>query len=102
VSRKQIAGRVVAFLLLLTAFLYFADYIVLRICMRHATASYPFESLTRARLLAIPMKNGTTTFEIDEVNPTEVVTCVHAIFPRSGASPCWYLKPRLNRPIPIG
>jgi hypothetical protein len=48
------------------------------------------------------MKNGTNTFEIDEVNPTEVVICVHAIFPHSGAQPCWYLKPRLNQPIKIG
>jgi hypothetical protein len=102
VTRKQIAGRAVAFLLLLTAFLYVADFVVLRIHMLHATSSYPFESLTRARLLAIPMKNGTTTFEIDEVNPTEVDACVHAIFPHSGALPCWYLKPRLNQPIPIG
>jgi hypothetical protein len=102
VIRKRIVARVFAGIFLLTASLYIADFVVLRIRMLHPTPTWPFESMTRARLLSIPMKNGTNTYEIDQVNPTEVVTCVHAIFPHSGNQPCWYLNPRLNQPIRIG
>jgi hypothetical protein len=102
VKRWQFAIRAVVALIAALALTYAADSAVLLVRMRHATTTYPFESMTRARLLQIPMKNGTNTFEIDEVNPTEVVTCVHAIFPHSGAQPCWYLKPQINQPIKIG
>jgi len=99
---KRIVMRVCAGVVVLTASLYIADFVVLRIRMVHPTPTWPMESMTRARLLAIPMKNGRETYEIDQVNPTELVTCVHAIFPHSGNPPCWYLKPRLNQPIRIG
>jgi hypothetical protein len=102
VIRKQIANRIVGVIVVLTACVYAGDYAVLRVRMLHQTPTWPFEPMTRVRLLSIPMKNGTNTYEIDQVNPTEVVTCVHAIFPHSGDQPCWYLKPRLNRPIRIG
>jgi hypothetical protein len=101
VTRKQIAGRVVAAALLLTAFAFVLDYIVLRVRMLHPTVTAPLEHLTRNRLLAIKVKNGTYQYELDQVNPTETLTCVHSLFPHFGDRPCWYLKPRLDRPIPI-
>ena len=100
-TRKQIAGRVVAAVLFLTAFAFVLDYIVLRARMLHAAVPAPFENLTRNRLLAIKVKNGTYQYELDQVNPTETLTCVHSLFPHFGDQPCWYLKPRLDRPIPI-
>ena len=100
-SRKQIAGRVIVAVLLLTAFAFVLDYIVLRVRMLHATITTPFEHLTRNRLLAIKVKNGTYQYELDQVNPTETLTCVHSLFPHFGDQPCWYLKPRLDRPIAI-
>ncbi|HMH79614.1 MAG TPA: hypothetical protein VK514_05295 [Candidatus Acidoferrum sp.] len=100
-TRKQIAGRVIVAVLLLTAFAFVLDYFVLRVSMLHATATIPFEHLTRNRLLAIKVKNGTYQYELDQVNPTETLTCVHSLFPHFGDQPCWYLKPRLDRPIPI-
>ena len=100
-TRKQIAGRVVAAVLLLTAFAFVLDYIVVRVRMLHATVSVPFEHLTRNRLLAIKVKNGTYQYELDQVNPTEILTCVRSLFPHFGDQPCWYLKPRLDRPIAI-
>ena len=100
-TRKQIAGRVIVAVLLLTAFAFVLDYFVLRVRMLHATATFPFEHLTRNRLLAIKVKNGTYQYELDQVNPTEPLTCVHSLFPHFGDQPCWYLKPRLDRPIPI-
>jgi len=101
VTRKQIAGRVIATVLLLTAFAFLLDYIVLRVRMLHATATSPFEHLTRNRLLAIKVKNGTYQYELDQVNPIETLSCVHSLFPHFGDQPCWYLKPRQNLPIPI-
>jgi hypothetical protein len=101
VTREQIAGRVIVAVLLLVAFAYSVDYLVLRIRMLHSTATVPLERLTRHRLLAIKVKNGTYEYELDEVNPTEALTCVHALFPHLGDQPCWYLKPRLDRPIAI-
>jgi hypothetical protein len=101
VTRKQIAGRVVAAVLLITAFVFVLDYTVLRVRMLRATATFPCEHLTRNRLLAIKVKNGTYQYELDQVNPTETLTCVHSLFPHFGDQPCWYLKPRLDRPIAI-
>jgi hypothetical protein len=101
VTRKQIARRVLAALLSLIAFIHALDYLVLRVRMLHPSASVPFEHLIRNRLLAIKVKNGTYEYELDQVNPTEAVTCVHSPFPHFGDQPCWYQKPGLNQPIPI-
>jgi hypothetical protein len=101
VTRKQIAGRVLVSVLFLLLFGYALDYVVLRVRMLHPAASVPLEHLTRHRLLAIKVKNGTYEYELDEVNPTETLTCVHTLFPHLGDPPCWYLKPRLDKPIPI-
>ena len=100
-TRKQIVGRVLVVVLLVIAFVFVLDYIVLRVRMLHATVTSPFERLTRNRLLAIKVKNGTYQYELDQVNPSETLTCVHSLFPHFGDQPCWYLKPRLDRPIPI-
>jgi hypothetical protein len=102
VTRSQIAVRAPAALLLLALVVYTADYVVLRVRMRQATPTMPFEMMTRARLLAIQEKGGKTDYQLDEVQPTETLTCVHALFPHYGDQPCWYMKPRLNQPIPIG
>jgi hypothetical protein len=97
----QIAGRVLAFLLVLAASVYAGDYLVLRVRMLHATPSQPFETMIRTRILAIPQKNGKYDYQIDQLQPVETLTCVHCLFPHYGDRPCWYLKPRLNQPIPV-
>jgi len=74
---------------------------VLRVRMLRATPSSPFESMIRTRILAIAQKGGKTDYQIDQVQPVETLTCVHALFPHYGDQPCWYLKPRLNQPITI-
>jgi hypothetical protein len=83
------------------AILYAADYLYLRARMLHPKPADPFESLTALRVLAIPEKNGKTEYEVDAQNPQRTVTCVRSLFPHSGYSPCWYVKPRLNQPIPM-
>lgn len=97
----QIARRGAAALLALAACAFLVDYAVLRVRMLHATPTMPVESMIRHRLLAIPMKNGLTTYEPDEAMPTDTLTCVHALFPHLGYGPCWYVKPRVSKPIPI-
>jgi hypothetical protein len=88
-------------LLLTAASIYGGDYLVLRIRMTRATATTPFESMTRTRVLAIPQKSGKFDYQVDQLQPQETLTCVHALFPHYGDQPCWYLKPRINQPIPV-
>jgi hypothetical protein len=102
VTRWQIlAARILFSVLVLAASVYAADYLVLRVQMLHATPSHPFETMTRTRVLAIPQKSGKYSYEIDQLQPVETLSCVHALFPHYGDQPCWYLKPRLNQPIPV-
>ncbi len=80
---------------------YVGDYLFLRVRMIRPKRADPLESLTATRILAIPEKNGKISYEIDARNPELTVTCVHSLFPHYGYRPCWYLKPRMNRPIPM-
>ncbi len=95
------AARAFVMLLLTAASIYGGDYLVLRIRITRATATTPFESMTRTRVLVIPQKNGKFDYEVDQLQPQETLTCVHALFPHYGDQPCWYLKPRINQPIPV-
>jgi hypothetical protein len=94
--QRILAGVVLAF-----AVLYVGDYTYFRLRAIHPTSTNPIESMQTVRVLAIPEKSGGTSYELDAQNPQQTVFCVHAIFPHGGASPCWYVKPRLNQPIPM-
>jgi hypothetical protein len=83
------------------AVLFFGDYLSVRIRALHPKPTYPFETLKALRVLAIPEKNGKTSYEVDAQNPEQTVTCVHSLFAHYGYSPCWYVKPRVNQPIPM-
>ena len=80
---------------------YVTDYLYLRFRMLHPKPSDPYESITALRILAIPEKNGKTEYQVDAQNPEQIVTCVHSLFPHYGYLPCWYVKPRINQPIPM-
>jgi hypothetical protein len=95
------AKRVLISVALVLGLIYGGDYLYVRACMLHPTPTVPFESLKTLRVLAIPEKNGKTEYEVDAQNPEQTVTCVHSLFPHQGYSPCWYVKPRVNRPIPM-
>jgi hypothetical protein len=96
-----LARRVIIGVALALALIYGGDYLYVRARMLHPTPTLPFESLKTLRVLAIPEKNGKTEYEVDAQNPEQTVTCVHSLFPHSGFSPCWYVKPRINQPIPM-
>lgn len=96
-----LAKRTLTGVVFVLGILYGSDYLYVRVRMLHPTPTFPFESLKKVRVLAIPEKNGKTEYEVDAQNPELTVTCVHALFPHSGYSPCWYVKPRINQPIPM-
>src|SRR5712691_313751 len=93
--KRILIGAVVA-----SAVLYIGDYLSVRIRAMHPKPADPFESLKSLRVLAIPEKNGKTEYEVDAQNPEQTFTCVHSLFPHNGYSPCWYVKPRINQPLP--
>jgi hypothetical protein len=100
-SSFLLAKRVLISVALVLGLIYGGDYLYVRARMFHPTPTVPFESLNTLRVLAIPEKNGKTEYEVDAQNPEQTVTCVHSLFPHQGYSPCWYVKPRVNRPIPM-
>jgi len=63
------------------------DYAVFRI--RVATDRSPYGSVTVTHYYAVLQKNGKTAFMFD---PPQPQTCVNALFPHAGATPCWYLR----------
>jgi hypothetical protein len=88
---KRILTRVVVIgissALGVTALAYAADYVVFR--YRVAGNRQPFGQVTVTSYDAVEEKSGKTVFLF---NPPEAQTCVHALFPRAGYVPCWYLQ----------
>jgi hypothetical protein len=101
ISPQIVAKRTLIALFLLLGMIYSGDYLFLRIRMRHPEPADPFETSTSLRVLAVPEKNGKMEYETDPQNPQQTVTCVHSLFPHAGYSPCWYVKPKMNQPIPM-
>jgi hypothetical protein len=93
--------RILVGVVMASVVLYLGDYLSVRIRAVRPKPADPFESLKALRVLAIPEKNGKTEYEVDTQNPEQTVTCVRSLFPHYGYSPCWYVKPRLNQPIPM-
>lgn len=71
----------------ITLLVYLVDYAIFR--YRVATNRQPYQQLTVNSYDAVPQKNGKTEFIF---NPPVLQTCVNALFPRQGYSPCWYLQ----------
>jgi len=101
IPASTFAKRALISFVLILGLLYVSDYLSVRIRAMHPKAADPFESLKTLRVLAIPEKNGKMEYEVDAQNPEQTVTCVHSLFPQYGYSPCWYVKPRINQPIPM-
>jgi hypothetical protein len=101
ISPLVLSKRILIAALAALALVYCGDYPFLRLRMLNPKPADPFESIKSLRVLAIPEKNGKTEYEVDAQNPEQTVTCVHSFFPHSGFSPCWYVKPRINQPIPM-
>ena len=101
VTKQTILLRLAVVLVFAMALLYAGDLISLHLRMRHTTATEPFETLTAPRVLAISEKGNKTEYQIDAENPTQTVTCVHALFPHNGYSTCWQVQRTLHQPVPM-
>jgi hypothetical protein len=91
------AKRGLILTLSLFAAVYVGDYLWLRYRMLPGKTG-PVETLKIQRTYAVPRKDGRTEFVFGD---PETVTCVHALFPHLGYSPCWYVKRNVTKPIPI-
>jgi hypothetical protein len=101
ISPQRLIRMISAALIAVSAVLYACDYFWFRVRLIHPKPADPLESFKTLRVLAIPEKGGKTSYEIDQLNPEQTVTCVHSLFPHGGFSPCWYVKPRASQPIPM-
>ena len=98
---RIIVTRSLVALVAAIALVYVYDFASVRIRMRHATPTDPFETITALRLLAIAEKGNKTEYNIDPVQPQQTGVCVHALFSHDGDLPCWYLKKKFAQPIPL-
>lgn len=86
-----IAGRVVAMLALVVAFVYLLDDLSIR--LKIPASREAFGQVRITSLLAVPLKNGRLEFM---PNGSEERTCVNSPFPHLGFPPCWYLRRHKN------
>jgi hypothetical protein len=96
-----IVKRILIAAVLAALLLYLGDTLSVRLRNIHPHLSDPFESLTGPRILAIPENSGKIAYEPDVQRPTQTITCVHALFPHSGFSPCWYVRKQMQQPVPM-
>jgi hypothetical protein len=89
-KRAVVVG--LSFALGVTGFAYAVDYGVFR--YRVAANRQPFGQVTVLPYYAVPQKSGKTQYIF---NPPESQTCVHALFPRAGYVPCWYLERHIEQ-----
>lgn len=101
VPARTLGKRILIALVSVVALVYVCDFVSVRVRMMHAKSSDPFETITSLRILAIGEKGGKTEYDVDPVQPQQTGVCVHALFPHNGDLPCWYLKKKFARPIPM-
>ena len=93
--------RTLVLVVALAAIVYAGDYAVVRLRASYPRLGNAFGSVPVVRLLAIPLKNGRTEYELDALQPEATVTCVRALFPHLGYQPCWYVRRQSQKPIPM-
>jgi hypothetical protein len=98
---RFLAKRAAQFLLLAFVASFVCDYAYFRLRMMHPRPGSPLETFTAPRLYAIAEKGRKVAYEMDALNPEQTLTCVHSLFPHAGYSPCWYLIPKSQKPIPM-
>lgn len=85
----------------LLAIVYIGDYVALRVRAAFPRLGSAFDTVQMMRLYAIPLNSGKTEYELDARQPEATLTCVRALFPHLGYSPCWYLRRNSQKPIPM-
>jgi hypothetical protein len=93
---KSLSIRLASGVVLLAAMVYSGDWGVLRYRVwRHENA---FGTVTVTPVYVIHEKNGKTEYQYD---PPLDQTCVHALLPHFGYSPCWYVSRHQEQHIEI-
>lgn len=93
---KSLSIRLASGVLLLAAVVYGGDWLVLR--YRNWKRGDAFGSVTVTQVYVIHEKNGRTEYQY--TTPQDQ-TCVHALFPHFGYSPCWYVSRHTEKRIEI-
>jgi len=88
VRPKTLLAWIAGVLVSLAALLYAGDFVWFEYRMRNAKSNDPLETVTF--YYATAMKNGKVEVFYDQ---PQTQTCVHALFPHQGYTPCW----RFNR-----
>jgi hypothetical protein len=101
IQLASVVKRVLLFLAALAALVYAGDYALVRLRAAYPRLGNAFDSVQTLRVLAIPLKNGATEYELDARQPEATVTCVRALFPHLGYPPCWYVRQNSQKPIPM-
>jgi hypothetical protein len=68
--------------------IYFGDTISVWHRMSHKTADDPLMTMTTQPIIEIPHKDGRDEIVLGDA---QTQTCVRALFPHDGYSPCWYV-----------
>jgi hypothetical protein len=97
----KIAKRALVAAVALAAIVYGVDYGALRLRAAYPRFGGAYDSVHMTRLLAIPLKNGRTEYELDARQPEVTVTCVRTLLPHQGYQPCWYVRRNSEKPIPM-
>lgn len=93
---RRILARGLAAVAILLAVVYLGDDVSLRFRIPRSRQQY---GVVRIQVYyAVPQKNKTTEFYFQ---PPQDQTCVHALFPHLGFSPCWYLNRKKQQEIKI-
>jgi hypothetical protein len=83
-------------LVLLLAIVYAADFLLLR--YKVATSGKAFDTVTVRPYYAVPRKDKKEEYIFDDPQDD---TCVNALFPHLGDSPCWYLKTHKQKRVDL-
>ncbi len=90
--------RILVIVAVLLALVYISDYALLRIKMAGSAPGTAYGIVKIQPLYAVPHKDGRAEYMFGDAQNQ---TCVHALFPHSGYSPCWYLNRKSAGTIPM-
>ena len=93
---KKIATLSLTALIAIAVLVYAVDYLIWR--HKLATGHGPDGTVTVQFYYAIQEKNGKTEYDYQ---PPQSDTCVNALFPHAGYSPCWYERRHPEKEIQI-
>lgn len=75
---------------------YAGDYTVFR--YRVARNLSPYDGVTVNAYYAVPQKTGKMEYDFQS---SQQLTCVNALFPHMGYTPCWYLRRHTDKQIQL-